>query len=98
LKDLQIIPFNLSHAQRTGEFAKIAFQKKESLDSTQRAIITNDTKLFAQADSEETIDAYLTSDTECIKLYDLLKKHLDIHFQIIDIHNKHSETFGILDL
>lgn len=98
LKNLQIIPFNLSHAQKAGEFANIVFKNKESLDLSNRAIIPNDTKLFAQADSEETIDAYLTSDTESIKLYDLLKKHFNIHFQIIDIHNKHSETFGILDL
>ena len=76
----------------------VTAKKKGSLDSTQRAIIPNDTKLFAQADSEETIDAYLTSDTRCIKLYDLLKKHFNIHFQIIDIHDKHSEIFGILDL
>jgi PIN domain nuclease of toxin-antitoxin system len=28
LKNLQIIPFNLDHAKRTGEFAKIVFQNK----------------------------------------------------------------------
>ncbi len=28
LKNLQIIPFNLDHARRTGEFAKIVFQYK----------------------------------------------------------------------
>ncbi len=98
LINLQIIPFNLSHAKKAGEFANIVFKNKESLDLSNRTIIPNDTKLFAQADSEEAIDAYLTSDTESIKLYDLLKKHFNIHFQIIDIHNKYSETFGILDL
>ena len=98
LINLQIIPFNLSHAKKAGEFANIVFKNKESLDLSNRTIIPNDTKLFAQADNEATIDAYLTSDTESIKLYDLLKKHFNIHFQIIDIHNKHSEIFGILDL
>ncbi len=28
LKNLQIVPFNLNHAQRTGEYAKIAFQEQ----------------------------------------------------------------------
>ncbi len=28
LKNLQIIPFNLDHAKRTGEFAKIVFQTR----------------------------------------------------------------------
>lgn len=98
LKNLQIIPFNLSHAQKAGEFANIVFKNKEPLDLSNRDIIPNDTKLFAQADSEKTIDAYLTSDSECIKIYKLLKNHINVCFEIIDIHNKHSETFGVLDL
>lgn len=28
LKNLQVIPFNLNHSKRTGEFAKLVFQKK----------------------------------------------------------------------
>ena len=49
LKNLQIVPFNLNHAQRTGEFAKIAFQAKSAgtLQLNERKIIPNDTKLFA---------------------------------------------------
>ena len=32
LKNLQIVPFNINHAQRTGEFAKIVFQAKKLLN------------------------------------------------------------------
>ena len=31
LKNLQIIPFNLNHSQRTGEFARIVFQSKKNI-------------------------------------------------------------------
>lgn len=53
LRNLQILPFNLDHAKRTGEFAKIVFQNKGSLKLNERNIIPNDTKLFAQADCEK---------------------------------------------
>lgn len=96
LKDLQIVPFNLIHAQRAGELAKIVFDNKGLLKPFERAIIINDIKLFSQADIE-MIDAYVTSDTECIKIYNLLKKHTNLRFQIIDLHNKHTEIFGLLD-
>lgn len=49
LKNLQIIPFNLDHSKRTGEFARVVFQKKGKLKLKERNIIPNDTKLFAQA-------------------------------------------------
>ncbi len=44
LKDIQIIPFNLSHAERTGEFAKIIFNENgiRGEKITPRAIIPND--------------------------------------------------------
>jgi hypothetical protein len=39
LKNLQILPFNLDHAKRTGEFAKIVFQNKNRLKLNERNII-----------------------------------------------------------
>lgn len=47
LRNLQILPFNLDHAKRTGEFARIVFQNKDRLRLNERNIIPNDTKLFA---------------------------------------------------
>lgn len=75
LRNLQIIPFNLDHSKRTGEFAKVAFKEKKlgNLSVVNRNIIPNDTKLFAQADTEKTIEFYLSSDKESYKIYDLLK-------------------------
>src|ERR1700744_1877739 len=64
LRNLQILPFNLDHAKRTGEFAKIIFQNKGALKLNERNIIPNDTKLFSQADCEKSVEFYLSSDTE----------------------------------
>jgi hypothetical protein len=98
LRNLQIIPFNLDHAIRTGEFAKIAFQNRKTLDLNNRNIIPNDTKLFAQADVEKSIEFYLSSDAESHKIYSLLSQNANPRFQFINLHNSHSTSFGILDL
>lgn len=98
LRNLQILPFNLDHAKRTGEFAKVVFQNKGSLKLNERNIIPNDTKLFAQADCEKTVDFYLSSDSESFKIYNLLRQKTNPKFQFIDLKIPYSETFGILGL
>ena len=98
LRNLQIVPFNLDHSKRTGEFAKIVFQNKGKLKFKERNIIPNDTKLFAQADCEKTIEFYLSSDNESQKIYNLLRQETAPKFQFIDLNVPYSETFGLLDL
>lgn len=96
LKNLQILPFNLDHSKITGKFAKIVFQNKNKLQLNERNIIPNDTKLFAQADTEVSIEYYLSSDTESYKIYSLLKQEVYLRFQFIDLHIPYSEVFGVL--
>lgn len=96
LKNLQILPFNLNHSKRTGEFAKIVFLNKNKLKLNERNIIPNDTKLFAQADSEVNVDYYLSSDTESYKIYLLLKEQTNPRFQFINLNTSYSEIFGVL--
>jgi hypothetical protein len=98
LRNLQIVPFNLDHSKRTGEFAKIVFQNKGKLKLKERNIIPNDTKLFAQADCEKAVEFYLSSDTESNKIYNLLRQENTPKFQFIDLNTPHNETFGLLDL
>ena len=98
LRNLQIVPFNIDHSKRTGEFAKIVFQNKGKLKFKERNIIPNDTKLFAQADCEKTIEFYLSSDNESQKIYNLLRQETAPKFQFIDLNVPYSETFGLLDL
>lgn len=98
LRNLQIVPFNLDHSKRTGEFAKIVFQNKGKLKLKERNIIPNDTKLFAQADCEKTVEFYLSSDTESYKVFKLLKQETAPKFQFIDLNTPYNETFGLLNL
>jgi hypothetical protein len=100
LKNLQIVPFNLSHAQRTSEFARIAFHERNnsSLQLKERKIIPNDTKLFAQADCEKAVEYYLSSDTESYKIYNAIKTKINPSFQFIDLNKSYHQFFGILDL
>jgi hypothetical protein len=97
LRNLQIVPFNLDHSKRTGEFAKIVFQNKGKLKLRERNIIPNDTKLFAQADCERAVEFYLSSDSESFKIYNLLKQEVNPKFQFIDLNTPYNETFGLLD-
>ncbi len=100
IANIQILPFNLKEAQRAGEFANIIFtENKVSLTSLHpRAIIPNDSKLFAQADIDKTIRHFVTSDVRSTSTLALLKKGLNPKFDIINIDIPFSEVFGILDL
>jgi predicted nucleic acid-binding protein len=99
-RNIQIIPFNLDHAKKTGEFAKVLFEEnkvsKEKLSP--RAIIPNDSKLFAQADLDNTITYFITSDSRSITTYSTLKKNSTPRFDMIDISTPYNEMFGILNL
>lgn len=98
LRNLQIIPFNLDHSKKTGEFARIVFQNKRKLKLNERNIIPNDTKLFSQANCEKTVEYYLSSDTESLKIYTLLNELTNTKFIFIDLHTPPNEFFGLLDL
>jgi hypothetical protein len=100
LKNVQIVPFNLKDAEKTGEFAKIIFtENKISYEKlSPRAIIPNDSKLFAQSDLDKTITHFVTSDARSKNTLALLKKGTNPKFEIISIDVPYTETFGILDL
>lgn len=99
LRNLAILPFNLNHATKTGEIAKIVFTKKGKLKLAERNIIPNDSKLFSQADVENSIVYYLSSDTESIKIYNLLQDEgQKPNFNFIDLNIPPNEYFGYLDL
>ena len=52
LRYFRVLPFNIDHAERAGQFARRVFEARKTLPAEfkQRAVIPNDTKLFAQAD------------------------------------------------
>lgn len=99
LRNLAILPFNLNHSIKTGEIAKLVFSKKGKLKLKERNIIPNDSKLFSQADVEQNIIYYLSSDAESIKIYNLLKEEKSqLQFKFIDLSIPPNEYFGYLDL
>jgi len=98
LRDIQIVPFNIHHAQKAGEFARIIFENKGKIEIEKRNIIPNDTNLFAQAEIEKEITTFATSDEECLKIFALLKQNCNLSFEAINIRRPLNETFGLLDL
>ncbi|MFW5805717.1 MAG: hypothetical protein ACOCVX_04225 [Bacteroidales bacterium] len=100
LKNIQIVPFNLDHAKKAGEFANIIFEEKKlsAEDLKPRAIIPNDAKLFAQADTDKSITHFVTSDSRSQGTFKLLKNRIKSRFEIIDINNPYHQVFGLLDL
>lgn len=100
LMNIQIVPFNLNQAQRTGEFAKIIFDvnKISKTKLSPRAIIPNDSKLFAQADLDKSITHFITSDARSKNTLKALTKGIKPKFEIIDIRTPYNQAFGILDL
>ena len=99
LRNLKILPFNLDHAKRTGEFARILFTERRSgnVNFKERTLIPNDSKLFGQADIETSIEYFVTSDSESLKAHAILKKHTAPHFTILDINISHFAAFGLLE-
>jgi predicted nucleic acid-binding protein len=95
-RNVQVVPFNLNHGIRAGEFAKIVFNEKDQLDLKHRNIIPNDSKLFAQADIEESITHFVTSDEECLKIHKILKTQASARFDTINIRIPYNEIFGLL--
>jgi len=94
------LPFNLNHAKRTGEFAKIIFteNKLEKEKLSPRAIIPNDSKPFAQADLDRSITYFVTSDKRPKKTLTNLRKGITPKFDMIDIQIPYHQTYDTLDL
>lgn len=63
-----------------------------------RVIIPNDTKLFSQADCEQKVKFYLSSDSSSKKIYDVIKSESNPKFEFIDLSKPYNEYFGVLDL
>lgn len=85
---LTVLPFKIDHALRAAQLAAIAFNARKLgiLETTQRLIIPNDVKLFAQADAEPAIKYYISSDTESLKIYQALSKENPLNFEFIDLN------------
>jgi predicted nucleic acid-binding protein len=100
MKYFRVLPFNIDHAQKAGEFAGIVFSQRDKIPAeiTQRVIIPNDTKMFAQADVTTTITHYLTADKKCEAVYNMIHGTMAMRFQILSLYTPYHEAFGELNL
>ncbi len=75
-----------------------AEKKRRGATIAPRAVVPNDTKMFAQADVEPDITFYGTADVECKKVYDMIKTlEGKLSFDFIDITIPYTTFFGLLD-
>lgn len=100
MRYLRVVPFNIDHAETAGRFASIGFELRQQMPTeiTQRVIIPNDTKMFAQADVHPQISHYLTADERCERLYRLIVSQVAPKFQILPLRIPARKAFGELDL
>ena len=81
---LQVIPFHYNHAERAASFMRTILRVKQERGAViqPRAVVPNDTKMFAQASSDADIQSFVSADSEARKVYDLLENP---DFGFIDI-------------
>lgn len=100
LKQLRVIPFNWNHAIKAGQFTATVFKQKgiQTQSLKPRAIIPNDSKLFAQADVEENITCFVTSDEMGEKVFRIITAEHIVRFEYWDINIPLNERIGELGL
>jgi hypothetical protein len=94
---MRVLPFNAPHAVRAGTFAGLVFADREAKGATPRKIITNDTKLFAQA-AVEGVNGFVTADIRAKKVYTFLRQQSQLGCDFIDLNTPLNEFLGHLPL
>lgn len=96
-RECKLQPFNLNHAQLTADLARAAFEarRKGVVALENRVVIPNDTKLFAQAESEGA-NLFIARDDNCQKVYNFLKNEGLLSFEFLDLRTDPGVLFGEL--
>ena len=83
---LRYIPFEYRHAEVASHFMRTILRIKQERGAViqPRAIIPNDTKMFAQASAEPDIFAFISADSEAKKVFNLIENPC---FDFIDIRS-----------
>jgi predicted nucleic acid-binding protein len=96
LRYMRVLPFNIGHAVRAGAF-RAAFRGAQ-LAVGERPVITNDVKLFAQADTTPDISHFLTADDTCQRIHTrIVEADLKPSFAIMSIRTPIKEVLGEID-
>ena len=99
MQDTRTIIYDAYHAKIAGNLAAILFSEriKKQLDVTERIIIPNDVKIFAQAEANKDISHCITSDRDFKTIYESLKKNKKLpRLNILDSSKPFNEEMRIL--
>ena len=66
---LQVLPFHYNHAARAAQMMRTILRVKQERGAViqPRAVVPNDTKMFAQASSEADIQNFVSADSEAAR-------------------------------
>lgn len=101
LTNMLVVPFNYDHAVRAGKMMCEVYAEKQKRGAkiNPRAVVPNDTKMFAQADVETDVNFYATADAECKKVYDMIASaEGSLSFCFINLAIPYYQFFGELKL
>lgn len=100
LRNLIVLPLNFDHSIFAGKIARILFENREAgeIVVSERLIIINDAKLFAQAHVDQRINYFCSSDVRCEKLFKSIKNKVKLNFEFINLTIPFEEYFGVLGL
>jgi predicted nucleic acid-binding protein len=100
MRYFRVVPFNIDHAQRAGEYTEIVLKSRDQLegDNIARTLIKDDSKMFAQADTTEKITHFLTGDMKCETVFNLLRRKTEARFDLLSLQTPVNQSFGMLDL
>lgn len=99
LKDLRILPFNITHATIAGRMASIMIKarKEGNNDYGARPVVLNDVKMLSQAHCVDEISMFVTSDSRSAKIFKRINAEFPLRFEHMDIHEPYCSRFGELD-
>lgn len=99
LRNLKIVPFNFNHSMIAGKLAKDLFEARRQgkYSPENRLIIPNDSKLFAQALSDNNIRYFVTSDEKAASVLNIYAAKRKLTFSHMNIAIPHTEAFGLFD-
>ena len=97
LPNLEILPFNVLHGATAGEFTRMILENKGLMNAEERPSIKDDLKLLAQAQIENEITSFATSDQRLLRIITFLKQDDQLSdLEIINTVEPYSSILGVL--
>lgn len=98
-RSIRILPFNTSDAKEAGKFAATLFnaKRKGNIQISDRLIIPNDTKIFAQGSLAPSVQYFVTADVKSKHNIEILRRECNAQIEHLDISIPHTSRYGMID-